>query len=82
MINLLRMSAVKSSTGYRSHASVYNGIRDGLFPKGVKIGQRSVAWPDTEVYAINAARIAGKSNDDIRALVTRLHAKRTELVSV
>ncbi len=82
MINLLRMSAVKSSTGYRSHASVYNGIRDGLFPKGVKIGQRSVAWPDTEVYAINAARIAGKTETEIRELVNRLHAKRKELATV
>ena len=51
----------------------------GLFTKPVPIGQRSVGWPDYEVVAINAARIAGKSEAEIRELVNRLHAKRTEL---
>jgi len=77
-MSILRMPAVKAETGYRSHASIYNAIKAGLFTKPVSIGQRSVGWPDDEVRAICAARIAGKSDDEIRALVTHLHAKRTE----
>lgn len=79
-MSILRMSAVKAETGHKSHASIYNAIRAGLFVKPVPIGQRSVGWPDYEVRALNNARIAGKSEADIRDLVNRLHAKRIELV--
>ena len=77
-MSILRIQAVKIETGYLSHASIYNNVKLGLFTVGVKIGQRSVGWPSQEVFAINAARIAGKSDDEIRQLVNRLHAKRQE----
>lgn len=81
-MSILRMQAVKAETGHRSHASIYNAIKAGLFTKGVPIGTRSVGWPDYEVKAINTARISGKSENEIRELVKRLHAKRTELATV
>ena len=77
-MSILRMPAVKAETGHRSHASIYNAIRLGLWTKPVPIGQRAVGWPDSEVKAINAARIAGRSESEIRELVQRLHAKRTD----
>ena len=77
-MSMLRLPSVKHETGHRSDASIYNAIREGLFTHGVAIGQRAKGWPDYEVKAINAARIAGKSDADIRELVQRLHAKRTE----
>ena len=70
------MSAVKAETGHASHATVYTAIHEGLFTVPVPIGQRSVGWPDTEVKAINAARIAGKTDDQIRELVAKLHDAR------
>lgn len=76
---IMRMPAVKAETGHRSHASIYTAIKAGLFTKPVQIGERSVGWPDDEVKAINAARIAGKSDADIKALVNRLHSKRDQL---
>lgn len=78
-MSILRMPAVKAETGHRSHASIYTAIKAGLFTTGVVIGQRSVGWPSEEVQAINAARIAGKSDSEIRELVTKLHAKRMDL---
>lgn len=75
---ILRMPAIKAETGHRSHASIYNQINAGLFTEPVKIGERSVGWPDDEVKAICAARIAGKSEDEIRELVSLLHAKRAD----
>lgn len=81
-MSILRMPAVKAETGHRSHASIYNAIRVGLFTKPVPIGQRSVGWPIEEIKAINAARIAGKTEAEIRELVQRLHAKRIELATV
>ena len=77
---ILRMNSVKTETGHRSHASIYTAIKAGLFTKAVPIGERSVGWPDYEVAAINRARIAGQSEAEIRDLVSRLHAKRIELV--
>ena len=77
-MSMFRMPAVKAETGHRSHASIYNAIKAGTFTKPVPIGQRSVGWPDYEVKAINAARIAGKSETEIKELVNRLHAKRAE----
>ncbi len=64
--------------GWRSDASPYNAIRDGLLTTGVAIGQRAKGWPDYEVKAIAAARIAGKSDDEIRELVKTLHARRVQ----
>lgn len=81
-MSILRMPAVKAETGHRSHASIYSAIKAGLFTTGVAIGQRSVGWPSEEVQAINAARIAGKSEAEIRELVNRLHARRTGLATV
>ncbi len=81
-MQILRMPAVKGKAGHRSDASIYNAIRDGLFTTGVAIGHRAKGWPDYEVDAIITARIAGKSDDQIRELVKVLHAKRSELATV
>lgn len=72
---LIRTAQVIRALG-KKKSSLYLDIKNGLFPKPVKIGVRSSAWPEEEVAAINAARIAGKSSDDIRALVSALHARR------
>jgi prophage regulatory protein len=72
---ILRGAAVEYETG-ESRSTRYNRIGEGLFPKPVRLGPRSVGWPEEEVRALNAARIAGKTNDEIRALVHKLHAAR------
>lgn len=78
MNTVLRGPAVERETGDR-RSTRYERIDKGLFPKPVKLGPRSVGWPASEVAAINAARIAGKSDEEIRALVVRLHAARKAL---
>lgn len=77
-----RIEQCKAEAGYRSHASIYGLIRDGLWTQPVKIGERSSGWPDDEVRAINAARIAGQTDDQIRELVQQLHAKRAQKLAV
>ena len=77
-MKILRLPSVKAEMGHRSDASVYNAIRAGLFPVGVQIGQRAKGWPDYEVNAINTARVAGKTEDEIRELVNSLYAKRSD----
>lgn len=74
---ILRLPAVLKARG-RSRSAHYQDIKEGLFTEPILISARAVGWPASEVAAINAARIAGKSDDEIRALVQKLHAARKE----
>ena len=73
---ILRRPRVELTSGY-SRSTLYLRITQGLWPRPVRLGPRAVGWPAGEVAAINAARIAGKSDDEIRALVATLQAART-----
>jgi prophage regulatory protein len=73
---ILRLPSVKNQTGY-SRSTLYLRINQGLWPKPVSLGGRAVGWPAREVAAMNAARIAGNSDDQIRALVVKLQAARS-----
>lgn len=72
---ILRLPAILKRRG-RSRSAHYADIKAGLFVKPVLIGVRAVGTPDKEVDALNAARIAGKSDEEIRALVVKLEAAR------
>ena len=70
-----RLPAVKSESGL-SRSTIYLRIAQGLWTKPVSLGARAVGWPSGDAAAINAARIAGKSDDEIRALVVKLETTR------
>ena len=72
---ILRIPAVKSESGL-SRSTIYLRVSQGLWTKPVSLGARAVGWPSDEVEAINAARIAGNTDDEIRALVVKLEADR------
>lgn len=72
---ILRLPIVLHERG-RSRSAHYLDIQQGLFTRQVSIGLRSVGWPSSEVTALNSARIAGKTDDEIRALVVKLEAAR------
>jgi len=75
---ILRLPVTLERRG-RSRSSHYADIKNGLFVKPVQIGLRAVGTPEDEVDALNAARIAGKSDEEIRALVVKLEAARKAL---
>jgi len=52
-------------------------ISNGVFTHPVSLGARAVGWPAHEVAALNAARIAGKPETEIRELVAKLESART-----
>lgn len=76
-----RRPLVSQATGY-SRSTLYRKIKDGLFTKPVSLGADKsgnacqVGWPANEVQAIIDARIAGKSDDEIKRLVKQLEAAR------
>jgi prophage regulatory protein len=72
---ILRLPAIKAETGL-SRSTIYLRISQGLWPKPVSLGARAIGWPAYEVAALNAARIAGKDDDEIRQIVIKLEAAR------
>lgn len=73
---LIRKPAVRSKLG-DSNTAFYVKIGKGLITRPIKIGERAVAWPSHEIDAIVDARIAGKSEVELRDLVQRLHSQRS-----
>jgi prophage regulatory protein len=74
-LSLIRRPAVSQKTGL-PETTVYRRINAGLFPSPIQIGPNSVAWPEHEVNAVLAARIAGLPDAEIKALVAKLHRAR------
>lgn len=60
----------------RGRSSIYRDIDNGLFTPPVRLAANSAAWPEHEVDAIDRARLAGASDDDVRALVTLMVCAR------
>lgn len=76
-ITIKRCADARTQYGI-SNSRFYEWIKAGLMPPGIALGWRSVGWPSYELDAIAAARIAGKNEDEIRALVRELIAARAD----
>ena len=70
-----RVACERRSVGKSTH---YSQIGKGLMTEPIRNGPRDSTWPDYEIEVINAAWAAGASEDEIRALVKELHAKRND----
>jgi len=80
MATIWRLPTAVHESG-KSRSAIYEDIKRGLWTAPVKIGARAAGWPADEVRAINAARIAGKSQPEIQALVKRLEEARKGVVA-
>ncbi len=80
-MKLIKLPQVLGLNG-KSRSTHYHEINIGLMTPPVKLGEQSVAWPEDEILAINRARIAGKSTEEIKQLVTKLVADRKNLSEV
>ena len=74
-IQYLRLPAVLSLR-QRSRSTHYGDVAGGLATRPVRIGARATATPLHEIEAINAARLSGADDDQIRHLVRELHEAR------
>jgi prophage regulatory protein len=68
---------VDAAIGLKKSAR-HQRVRDGLLTRPIKWSPRCARWPSSEIEAIQRALIAGATDDEIRSLVTRLHAKRVD----
>ena len=76
---IFRIPRVRAELADISKGTFYAHVNLGLLTKPIKVGARAVGLPDYEVAAIAQARIAGKTDDDIKDLVQRLHAARAQV---
>ena len=78
---LLRIPELKAQFG-KGRSAIYQDIKDGTCPPLIPVSTRkngsaaAAALPASEAQALIRARIAGKSDDELRALVRDLIAKR------
>ena len=75
-IRMLRIPAVLDRRGNRSRSQHYADIAAGTWTPGVALGKRARAWPEHEVEALLAARLAGATDEDMRRVVSELLAQR------
>lgn len=59
---LIKLPAVLTET-QTSRSFVYAGVKNGTFPKPLKIGKRAVAWTTESIDTWITAKIAGGSHD-------------------
>ncbi len=74
-----RLPSVLVKTGL-GRTTLYLHIKQGLFTPPIRLGERAVGWPASEVDAINTARIAGKTKEEIKVLVADLKVARRMVV--
>lgn len=72
---LQRLPDVLAARGVK-RATHYRDIGRGLWTKPVKVRDRFAAWPAHETLALVTATAGGATEDQIKALVDRLHQQR------
>lgn len=77
----LKLPQVSTITG-RSRSKIYADIKAHTFPAPVRLGARSVAWVDHEINTWIQAKIAGQTDEELKALVASLEAARQTSVSI
>ncbi len=78
-LSLSRLPKVLEQRG-DSRSNLWRDIDAGLWTRPVILGPRYSAWPQHETDQLIAARIAGCSLEEIRALVRVLMAQRKQLM--
>jgi len=56
-MKFLRLKSVMAATGL-SRATIYRYMVGGMFPRAVPLGERSVAWLESEILEWMSARVA------------------------
>ena len=75
-MKICRLKTTLDRTG-DTRSPHYLKVAKGLFTRPIKIGgERAAGWPEHEVEALNAARVAGASTEQIKRLVENLHELR------
>lgn len=77
-MRILRIQDTLQRTG-STRTPLYEDVAKGLFTRPIKVGgRRAAGWPEREVEALVAARVAGVPDEEVRRLVQVLHQDRRQ----
>ena len=62
-MKLIKLAEVKEITGL-GRSTIYNFIKDGIFPKQVELGPRAVAWVEEEIFDWVEERVLARDETD------------------
>jgi prophage regulatory protein len=57
-------------------STFFKWVKNGLFPKGIRLGSKSVRYPSSDILAIRDALAAGASEESIKELVALIIDQR------
>jgi prophage regulatory protein len=77
MQKIMKLSELLNSYP-KSKSALYLDIKNQTFPSQISLGARSIGFLTSEVTALINARVAGKTESEIRALVIKLELERQE----
>lgn len=80
-LTIVRKPEALVFTGLKS-STFHKRINEGLMVKPVSLGVRASGYPLHELTAINAARIAGKTDSEIKELVSELMSNRQTIANI
>ena len=72
---LIKLNEVKAKTGL-SRSSIYAYIDKGLFPKQVKLGERCVAWIDSEIESWVDGKINARNASNDESFISKIGGKK------
>lgn len=77
-VKLIRIKEVQAVSGLK-RSTIYAYIEKGIFPSQIKLGKRCAAWVESEILAVNQARIEEKSEQEIQGLIVQLKKRRQQI---
>lgn len=72
---LIKLTEVRRLTTY-SRSTIYTRVSEGLLPAPLSLGQRGIAFVSSEIEAVVRAMIAGQTQQQVKALVSKLITQR------
>ncbi|AYA64177.1 helix-turn-helix transcriptional regulator [Alteromonas sp. RKMC-009] len=79
-VTILKLSETLKRVN-RCKTSIWNDVKEGIFPPPIKTGKTSAGYIESEVDAVLLARSVNFSDDQLKDLVEKLVQKRQESAS-
>ena len=57
-------------------STLYAEIKEGYFPRPVKLGLRHIGWPEHEIDAVMQFFLRGESQAELKAFIRKLETNR------
>ena len=57
-------------------STLYAEIKEGCFPRPVKLGLRRIGWPEHEIDAVMQFFLRGETQTELKAFIKKLETNR------